>query len=58
MANESFAGTSEQARVMALFKEGRSKAEIGREIGKGKKAVAKILAQAMHTKESASATGR
>jgi len=47
MANESFASKSEQARVMALFKAGRSKAEIGREIGKDKKAVGKILAQAI-----------
>lgn len=47
MANESFAQGGDQARVMALFKAGRSKAEIGREIGKDKRAVGKILAQAI-----------
>lgn len=58
MANESFAWSSEQARVMALFKEGRSKSEIGQEIGKDKKAVGKILAQAMNAKEGNHATVR
>lgn len=47
MANESFAASGEQARVMALFKAGQSKAEIGRAIGKDKKSVGKILAQAI-----------
>lgn len=43
---------------MALFKEGRSKSEIGQEIGKDKKAVGKILAQAMNAKEGNHATVR
>lgn len=38
---------AEQQRVMEMFRAGRSKADIGREIGKDKKAVAKILAVAM-----------
>lgn len=55
MANESFAQVSDQARVMALFKAGRSKVEIGREIGKDKKAVGNILAQAIRAKGAANA---
>jgi hypothetical protein len=46
MASECFE-RSEQQRVMALFKAGRSKAENGREIGKSKEQVANILAKAM-----------
>ena len=47
MANECCEARSEQQRVMDLFKSGKSKAEIGRVIGKDKKAVGKILAQAI-----------
>lgn len=39
--------SSEHQRVIALFKAGRSKAEIGRELGKTKEQVAKMLAQAI-----------
>lgn len=48
MANECCEARSEQQRVMAMFRAGRSKAEIGREIGKDKKTIGKILAQAIH----------
>lgn len=41
---------AEQKRVMELFQQGRSKAVIGREIDKDKKAVGKILAQAIRGK--------
>ena len=44
---------TEQQRVMALFKQGRSKAEIGREIGKTKEQVGKLLAQATRGKPNA-----
>jgi hypothetical protein len=50
MATECCDARSEQQRVMALFKAGRSKAEIGREIGKDKKSVAIILARAIREK--------
>ena len=36
--------------VLRLFKEGKSKAEIGKEMGKDKKQVAKILARAIRAK--------
>lgn len=38
---------TEQQRVMALFKQGRSKSEIGREIGKTKEQVGRLLAVAI-----------
>lgn len=41
---------AEQKRVMELFQQGRSKAVIGREIGKDKKAVWKIISQAIRGK--------
>lgn len=47
MANECCDAKAEQQRVMALFKAGRSKAEIGRAIGKDKKAVGNILVKAI-----------
>lgn len=47
MASECFGARSEQQRVMEMFRAGRSKAEIGREIGKDKKVIGKILAQAI-----------
>ena len=37
----------ERARVLALFRSGKSKAEIGKELGRDKKAVGKLLAQAI-----------
>lgn len=46
---------AEQARIMALFKQGRSKSEIGREIGKTKEQVGKILAVAIRGKANAGA---
>lgn len=36
--------------ALRLFKEGKSKAEIGKVLGKDKKQVAKILARAIHAK--------
>ena len=47
MANECCEARSEQQRVMDLFKSGKSKAEIGKLIGKTKAQVAKILAVAI-----------
>lgn len=38
---------------MDMFKAGRSKAEIARELGKDKKAVGKLLAQAIREKANA-----
>lgn len=46
MANESCAASGERQKVMDMFRAGRSKADIGRELGKDKKAVGKIIAQA------------
>jgi len=43
---------------MDMFRAGRSKAEIARELGKDKKSVGKILAQAMKVKEGNHATVR
>lgn len=54
MATTYFDPKGEQGRVMALFKQGRSKSEIAREIGKDKKAVAKLLAQAIREGANAS----
>ncbi len=39
---------------MDMFKAGRSKAEIARELGKDKKAVGKMLAQAIREKSNGS----
>ena len=47
MTSEHCEAKAEQARVMALFKQGRSKSEIGREIGKTKEQVGKMLAVAI-----------
>lgn len=47
MASTFASEAGERQKVMALFKAGRSKSEIGREIGKDKKAVGRILAQAI-----------
>ena len=47
MENECCEARSEQQRVMDLFKAGKSKAEIGKLIGKTKAQVAKILAVAI-----------
>lgn len=53
MANESCAAIGERQRVMDMFRAGRSKAEIARELGKDKKAVGKMLAQAIREKANA-----
>lgn len=47
MASESCAAIGEQQKVLKLFRAGNSKAEIARELGKEKKDVAKLLAQAI-----------
>lgn len=47
MTREHCEAKAEQARVMALFKQGCSKSEIGREIGKTKEQVGKMLAVAI-----------
>lgn len=47
MATSCFDPKAEQRSVMELFRAGRSKAEIGREIGKTKEQVARILAAAI-----------
>ena len=47
MTSEQCEAKAEQVRVMALFKQGRSKSEIGREIGKTKEQVGRLLAQAI-----------
>lgn len=39
--------SGERARVLALFRSGKSKAEIGKELGRDKKAVARLLAEAI-----------
>ena len=46
---------TEQQRVMALFKQGRSKSEIGREIGKTKEQVGRLLAVAIRENANAGA---
>lgn len=58
MANESCAANGERQKVLAMFRSGKSKADIGRELGKDKKAVGKIIAQAMREKEYGHAASR
>lgn len=41
-----------------MFRSGKSKADIGRELGKDKKAVGKIIAQAMRAKEDGRGSAR
>jgi len=41
-----------------MFRSGKSKADIGRELGKDKKAVGKIIAKAMRAKEGARGSAR
>ena len=41
-----------------MFRSGKSKAEIGRELDKDKKAVGKIIAKAMRAKEGARGSAR
>ena len=41
-----------------MFRSGKSKADIGRELGKDKKAVGKIIAQAMRAKEDRHVSAR
>ncbi len=55
MTSEHCEAKAEQARVMALFKAGRSKSEIAKEIGKTKEQVGKLLAQAIRGKANAGA---
>lgn len=55
MTSEHCEAKAEQARVMALFKQGRSKSEIGREIGKTKGQAGKMLAVAIRGKANAGA---
>lgn len=43
---------------MEMFRSGKSKADIGRELGKDKKAVGKIIAQAMREKEDRHVSAR
>lgn len=52
MANGNCAATSDQARVMELFKAGRSKTEIAKELGKDKVWVKNALAKAIREKAS------
>lgn len=58
MASESCAAIGERQEVLAMFRSGKSKADIGRELGKDKKAVGKIIAQAMRAKEGARGSAR
>lgn len=58
MASESCAAIGERQKVLALFRSGMSKAGIGRELGKDKKAVGKIIAQAMREKEDRHVSAR
>ncbi len=55
MTSEHCEAKAEQARVMALFKQGRSKSEIGREIGKTKEQVGRLIAVAIRGKANAGA---
>jgi len=55
MTSEHCEAKAEQARVMALFKAGRSKSEIAAELGKTRAQVAKLLAQAIRGKANAGA---
>jgi len=58
MASESCAAIGERQEVLAMFRSGKSKADIGRELGKDKKAVGKIIAQAMREKEDRHVSAR
>ena len=58
MASESCAAIGERQDVLAMFRSGKSKADIGRELGKDKKAVGKIIAKAMRAKEGARGSAR
>lgn len=58
MASESCAANGERQKVLAMFRSGKSKAEIGRELDKDKKAVGKIIAQAMREKEDRHVSAR
>lgn len=58
MANKSCAASGERQKVMDMFRAGRSKADIGRELGKDKKTVGKIIAQAMREKEDSHGSAR
>lgn len=58
MANKSCAANGERQKVLAMFRSGKSKAEIGRELDKDKKAVGKIIAQAMREKEDGRGSAR
>jgi DNA-binding NarL/FixJ family response regulator len=58
MASESCAAIGERQEVLAMFRAGRSKADIARELGKDKKAVGKIIAKAMRAKEGARGSAR
>ena len=55
MTSEHCEAKAEQARVMALFKQGRSKSEIGREIGKTEEQVGRLIAVAIRGKANAGA---
>jgi len=58
MANESCAANGERQKALEMFRSGKSKADIGRELGKDKKAVGKIIAQAMREKEDRHVSAR
>jgi len=47
MASESEVARQESAIALALFREGRTKAEIAHALGKERKAVSKLIAQAI-----------
>jgi hypothetical protein len=47
MASANQSETGERARVLALFRSGKSKSEIGKAIGRDKKQVARMLAEAI-----------
>lgn len=49
--------THEMDAALRLFKQGKSKAEIGREIGRDKQAVSKILARAIAEQSRAARKG-
>ena len=52
MANGNCESSGNAARVMEMFRAGRSKADIARELGKTKEQVAKLLAVAIREKAS------
>lgn len=47
MASESETAKAERAQALALFRDGRTKAEIAHALGKERKAVSKLIAQAV-----------